>query len=67
MFRELKRRNRLREKFAEESKDLKTKAAGKKGRKKPGSGKNDVNESLRNSSMLSASHLLMEKQVLYNT
>lgn len=63
VFRELKRRNRLREKYAEETKDLKTKAVGKKGKKKAGSNKDDTNDSLMHSSMLSASHILMEKQV----
>lgn len=62
VFRELKRRNRLREKFAEESNDLKAKAASLKTKKKKGKDKNDVNESVLQNSVLSASHILLEKQ-----
>lgn len=64
IFRELKRRNRLREKFAEETKDLKTKAAASKEKKKKKGtkGKDNPNESALQTSVLSASHILMEKQ-----
>ncbi|KAK3912396.1 Condensin complex subunit 1 [Frankliniella fusca] len=62
IFRELKRRNRLREKFAEESKHLTTKATSQKASKKAKKGKDDANESSLQNSMLSASHMLMEKQ-----
>lgn len=62
VFRELKRRNNLREKYAEETKDLNIKTATTKGKKKKGSNKDDANESLMHSSILSASHSLMEKQ-----
>lgn len=64
IFRELKRRNRLREKFAEESKDLKSKAAVSKEKKtrKGSKRKDNSNDSTLQNSVLSASHILMEKQ-----
>lgn len=62
IFRELKRRNRLREKFAEESKDRETKANVKKSKSKSKKGDQDNHDSSLQTSMLSASHILKEKQ-----